>query len=69
MEFKPELTPKEMLSMGVFGGKYMTDCINEFPKEWFYKAKLAKSEKDISLNLYNVDASLPLCVWVNKGWI
>ena len=68
-EFKPELTPKEMLDLGVFGGKYMTDCRNEFPEEWFYNAKLSKLKKDINLNFYKVDASLPLSVWFNKGWI
>lgn len=68
-EFKPELTPKEMLELGVFGGKYMTDCIEEFPRGWFSKAKLSPSKKDITLNYFNVDASLPLSYWKNKGWI
>lgn len=67
--FKPELSPKEMLSLGVFGGKYMTDCQNEFPKEWFENAKLAPKGKDVSLNLFKVDASLPLSHWIKKGWI
>jgi len=68
-EFQPELTPKEMLEIGVFGGKYMTDCQDEFPKEWFEHAKLSPKGKDISLNFYQVDASLPLRDWLEKGWI
>ena len=59
-EFKPELTPKEMLHLGVFGGKYMTDCRAEFPADWFVDAKLSPDKKDISLNYFKVDASQPL---------
>lgn len=68
-DFKPELTPKDMLELGVFGGKYLTDCLEEFPKEWFLQAKLSPKHKDISLNYYHVDASLPLIEWQKKGWI
>lgn len=68
-EFQPELSPKEMLELGVFGGKYLTDCQAEFPKDWFEHAKLSPTHKDISLNYFQVDASLPLSTWVNKGWI
>jgi hypothetical protein len=68
-EFRPELTPKEMLALGIFGGKYMTDCRNEFPDGWFAHAKLSPSHRDPSLNYFRVDASQPLSVWRNKGWI
>jgi hypothetical protein len=68
-EFKPELTPREMLALGVFGGKYMTDCQREFPKNWFVRAKLAKGEHDNALNYFGVDASQPLAEWRRKGWI
>jgi hypothetical protein len=68
-DFHPELSPKEMLSLGVFGGKYLTDCQDEFPKEWFNGAKLSPEKKDISLNYFGVDASLPLSHWRKKGWI
>lgn len=68
-EFKPELTPKEMLLLGVFGGKYMTDCRSEFPKDWFAHAKLNPEKHDPELNFFKVNASQPLSVWRKKGWI
>lgn len=66
--FTPELSPKELLELGIFGGKYLNDCKNEFPADWFLNAKLSEI-KDKSLNYFSVDASQPLSEWVNKGWI
>ncbi len=68
-DFKPDLTPKQMLALGVFGGKYMTDCVKEFPADWYAKAKLCPSKHDPKLNLFGVNASQPLSVWQKKGWI
>lgn len=68
-EFKPELTPKQMLELGVFGGKYMTDCQDEFPNNWFKEAKLCAEFHDPKLNYFGVNASQPLQTWVNNGWI
>jgi hypothetical protein len=68
-DFKPELTPKEMLELGVFGGKYMTDCKEEFPAEWFQQAKLCHEFHDPELNFFKLNASQPLSVWKKKGWI
>lgn len=68
-DFKPDLTPKQMLALGVFGGKYMTDCTKEFPKDWFVRAKLCPEKHDPKINLFKVNASQPLSVWIKKGWI
>ena len=68
-DFHPDLTPKEMLELGVFGGKYMTDCAAEYPADWFENAKLCPERHDPRLNYYGVNASLPLSVWRAKGWI
>jgi hypothetical protein len=67
--FEPQLTPKEMLELGVFGGKYMTDCRAEFPADWFAHAKLSPEGKNPKLNYFGVDASQPLAEWRRKGWI
>jgi hypothetical protein len=68
-DFKPELTPKEMLELGVFGGKYMTDCTDELPADWFRDAKLCSERHDPALNHFGVNASQPLSVWRENGWI
>ena len=68
-DFQPDLTPKQMLELGVFGGKYMTDCRKEFPASWFARAKLSPGRRNPSLNFFGVDASQPLSYWVEKGWI
>ncbi len=71
-DFKPDLTPKQMLGLGVFGGIYMRDCTKEFPADWFTRAKFAPSgtKKHLAeLNYFGVNASQPLSVWRAKGWI
>jgi hypothetical protein len=68
-DFRPELTPRQMLKLGVFGGKYMTDCAAEFPDSWFSQAKLCRERHDPRINCFGVNASQPLSVWRKKGWI
>ncbi len=67
--FEPELTPAEMLELGVFCGKYLTDCRGEFPAAWFTRAKLATGKADCALNYFGLRASVPLKVWRVNGWL
>ena len=68
-EFRPQLSPKQMLELGVFGGKYMSDCTSEFPVDWFEKARLCSEIHDPALNYFGVNASQTLAEWRRKGWI
>jgi hypothetical protein len=68
-DFRAQLTPKQMLELGVFGGKYMTDCTAEFPINWFAKSRLCSERHDPELNLFGVNASQSLAEWRRKGWI
>lgn len=67
--FCPDLTPAEMLELGVFGGRYMTDCRAEFPASWFDGAKLSPDRADRQLNHFGVLAGSSLREWRAKGWI
>ena len=67
--FKPQLTPKQMLNLGVFGGSYFNkEQVKEFPKSWFMNAKLSKNF-DVSLNRFKVKSGLSREHWIEKGWI
>ena len=66
--FAPHYTPKQMLEMGVFEGKYCNDCTSEFPPDWFDNAKIS-DVPDISLNYFGIKSRQPLEVWREKGWI
>ena len=66
--FKPDLSPKKMLEMGVFGGSYFSLKIKEYPKSWFKNAKLSKNF-DINLNRFKVKSGLSRDEWLKKGWI
>lgn len=68
-DFRPELTPRQMLELGVFGGRYMTDCGGEFPSDWFDNARLSPRRHDPDLNCFGVSASQPLVAWRENGWI
>lgn len=71
IEFEAELSPQILLELGIFGGKYFNDCIDEYPKEWFENAKLSglKNPSDPKLNFFEVHCGMSLEYWRKKNWI
>ena len=68
LDFQPDLTPKQMLELGVFGGSYLFDDQEEYPADWFKKAKLSHV-RNPKCNYFGVNASQSLAIWQKKGWI
>ncbi len=69
--FHPELTPMQMLGLGVFEGHYLNDCVEEFPAEWFSQAagKLSPHTPDETKNCFGVKSRQPRSEWLRRGWI
>lgn len=74
-DFTPDLTPPQMLKLGVFEGKYCNDCILEYPKEWFINKSntlikaLSPERPDIDVNYFKIKSRLALSEWVQRQWI
>jgi len=74
-EFQPELTPKQMLQFGIFEGKYMNDCVQEFPKEWFQEAykrnklSIEDGKPHVEMNYFKIKSRQSLQEWRRKHWI
>ena len=66
--FKPELSPKKMLDLGVFGGSYFGLNIKEYPKSWFKKSKINRTF-DVNINYFKIKSGLSRKHWIEKGWI
>ena len=66
--FSPHYSPREMLELGVFEGKYINDCRAEFPGHWYENAKISDFPNP-ALNYFGIKSRQPLEVWRNKGWI
>jgi len=66
--FKPQLTPKKMLELGVFGGSYFSSRIKEYPKSWFKNAKTS-AKFEVNLNRFRVKSGMSKKQWLEKGWI
>lgn len=67
--FKPHFSPAEMLELGIFEGKYINDCREEFPEEWFKKAKISPNSPNVDCNYFRVKSRQPLSIWRQKLWI
>ena len=68
-DFAPAFTPKQMLELGVFEGHYLTDCVKEFPADWFENAKLSPEKPNVELNYLKIKSRMSLQEWQQRGWI
>ena len=68
-DFVPDLTPKQMLQLGVFEGHYLNDCQKEFPAHWFEKAKLSLPFANEKANYFKLKSRMSLTEWRRRGWI
>ena len=79
MEFRPNISPKDVIKKGAFGGTYFRDIYSEVNNKWYkYSWKEFEEIKDIEkkyycsdfcdvdLNYYGVEVGISLRFWESK---
>ena len=78
MIFHPNLSPKEIISMGSFGGIYFNSSNNikidyrEFPSDWFNGVPenfYLSDQYNKNVNFFKIKSGQDQDEWENKGWI
>ena len=67
-EFRPHLSPREMLIAGVFEGRYLNSCRDEYPEEWFIGARLS-DVPDPRLNKFGLKSRTTKSWWHERNLI
>jgi hypothetical protein len=68
-DFKPRYTPSQMLTEGVFGGKYCNDQILEFPASWYEDSRLCPEGNNTEINRFKAESRTSLNGWVSEKWL
>ena len=77
--FSPNLTPKEVIQLGSFGGIYFYDNegsididYKEFPPDWFEgldDSQFRSKKYNRKINYFKIKSGLSQEEWEEKGWI
>lgn len=68
--FAPIFTPGDMLRLGVFEGKYLCDCVAEYPAHMMYGARFSPAKPDpVRMNAFKAKSRNPMWLWQERGWI
>ena len=82
MEFRPNISPVDVIKKGAFGGTYFRDIYSGITDK-FYKNSWKEFDEldgldkkyyasdfyDVKLNCYGVEVGRSLRFWESKGWI
>ena len=80
--FKPNISPVEVIKKGAFGGTYFRDIYSGVNDKWYrnswkefkeleniYERYYCSDSYDVSLNCYSVEVETSLRFWEKESWV